>query len=489
MEAHRFQRLREESMLRGSAFRCMDKSELGEVGATALHTVSAADGIQSSRGAHPFRRADFKTNKGAGRVITLLARVRSKKAVLILLPSGIAISLCLFLGLKVDRGAAPAADSSASSKASANLAEVRTGEIVKSLRVDSEMRAVNSRVIFTSTLGESKIVYLPPEGSLIKAGDRLVEMDTGTVMGKIKEYDEKIIAADNEIVKTRATQEAALKEMEIELSRRWLAYEQARVNCRAPVEVVPRRKYQENQLVFEKAKAEYDSQQTKIEQQKKQNAAEIQVKVIEKNKLKVQYDRAMNELETMTARAPTDGMVVYSDHWFERRKVQIGDVIWGGFPIVRLPDLRTMEVVAQVNEVDGPRLSVGQTAVVTLDSYPGVEITGSVKEISETAAKASWMSKARVFRAVVSLDKTVTEIMKPGMSAQVTIAISRNSNQLLTPRSSVVFEGDSAFVLRQEGENPRRVAVTILSSDHESYAVAENGALKQGDHVVYRPSS
>jgi HlyD family secretion protein len=145
-----------------------------------------------------------------------------------------------------------------------------------------------------------------------------------------------------------------------------------------------------------------------------------------------------------------------------------------------------MEVLAQVNEVDGPRLSVGQMAQVRLDSYPDVEITGSVKNIAQTAIKASWMAKAKVFLVVIALDRTVSEIMKPGMSAQVALAINEQPELLLVPRSAVQFEGASAQVMRHEGEDRRVVAVTVLSADPVNYAIADDGVLKEGDRIRTR---
>src|SRR5262249_19610906 len=295
-------------------------------------------------------------------------------------------------------------------ESSDSTAVVARGALKRVLLRDGNLRAVSSRAIFASTSEEAKIVYLPPEGSTVRAGDRLVELDSGTILGKIKDAEEKTVAADNEIVKTRSTDESALRDLEVELSKLWLAFEQAKVNARAPAQVLSRREYQDYQLALEKARTEYDTQVAKIQQKKKEQEAELQVKTIQLEKLRAQLEQQKANLEGMTIRAPADGMVIYSDHWFERRKIQVGDVVWGGFPILRLPDLRAMEAIAQVNEVDGPKLSVGQRATVTLDSYPDVEITGTVKDIAETAIKASWMAKAKVFRAVIALDRTVPEI-------------------------------------------------------------------------------
>ena len=371
--------------------------------------------------------------------------------------------------------------------ANPSVVHVGRGDLKKLLLLDGELRAVSSRTIFSSTSEEVKITYLPPEGSLVKAGDRVVELDSGTILGKIKDVEEKIIASENDIVKTRSQHESVLRDMAVQLSVLWQAYEKAKVDVRVPAGVVPRRKYQEDQLAHEKAKAEYENQLTKIEQKKKEQAAELQVKVIDKNKLGVQLDQIKSNLAGMNLKAPADGMVIYSDHWYERRKIQVGDVVWGGLPLVRLPELKEMEVMAQVNEVDGPRLSIGQKAKIRLDSYPDTEITGSVKSIAQTAIKASWMAKAKVFRVVISLDKTVTEIMKPGMSAQIAIEVAEHSNQLMVPRAAIEFEGDTATVMRLEGEKEMRpVAVTVIAADSAHSAVAEGGPLKEGDRILSR---
>jgi HlyD family secretion protein len=364
---------------------------------------------------------------------------------------------------------------------------VGRGTIKKSLLLDGELRAVRSRMIYANTSEETKIVYLPPEGTVIKAGERITELDAGTVLTKIKDNEEKIVAAENEIVRLQAQHEAMLRDLEIELSKLWLAFEQAKLKAKIPAEVQARREYQEAQLTLEKSKTEYDNHLAKIEQKKKEQAAEVQVKTIDKSKLDVQLNRAKSNLDGMRIKAPSDGMVIYNEHWNERRKLQVGDVIWGGWPIIRLPDLTEMEVLALVNEVDGPKLSVGARAEIKLDSYPDTVISGAVKEIAQTAVKATRMGSAKIFRVIISLDRTATEVMKPGMSAQVSVIIGETPPQLLVPRSAVKFDKQAAIVVRPEAnETKRQIAVTILAADANSYAVADNGALKEGDRILIR---
>jgi len=379
-----------------------------------------------------------------------------------------------------------ASSSGAANGAGATATEVKRGSVKKVLLLDGELRAVRLRTIFGGSSWEDvKIVYMPPEGTVIKAGDLALELDSTNTLNKIKDTDEKIVAAENEIVRVKSQHEAMLRDLEIELSKLWLTYEQSKLKAKIPDELVSRREFQEAQLALEKAKTEYENHLNKIEQKKKEQAAELQVKIIEKEKLKVQLDQARSDMEGMKIKAPTDGMVLYNDHWNERRKLQVGDLVWPGWPVVQLPDLTEMEVLAQVNEVDGPRLSIGAVAEVKLDSYPDKVITGEIKDISQTAIKANRMAKAKIFRVTISLNQTLMGIMKPGMSALVSVTIGETQPNLLVPRATVRFDGERALVMRIENADARReVAVNVLAADGLNYLVADNGALKEGDRIL-----
>ncbi|HMV51416.1 MAG TPA: efflux RND transporter periplasmic adaptor subunit [Blastocatellia bacterium] len=423
---------------------------------------------------------------------SLAIKPRERMRQVLVVAIGAALLLALLTPLILSRFRSgsftnPLASSVKTTSENAPTVAVSRGSIKKVLLLDGELRAVRSRMIYSNTPEEAKIVYLPPEGTVLKAGERIAELDAGTVLTKIKDNEEKIVAAENEIVRLRAQHESQLRDLEVELSKLWLTHEQAKLKAKIPAEVLARREYQEAQLALEKSKTEYDNHLAKIEQKKKEQAAELQVKTIEKDKLQVQLDRAKSNLDGMRIKAPADGMVIYNEHYNERRKMQVGDMVWGGWPIVRLPDMTEMEVLTLVNEVDGPKLSIGAKAEIKLDSYPDTVITGAVKEISQTAVKAGWMSKAKIFRVIVSLDRTATEIMKPGMSAQVSVITGETPQHLLVPRGAVKFEGDTATVARPEANNTaRQIAVNILAADGVNYAVAGNGALKEGDKILIR---
>src|SRR5882724_5137243 len=141
--------------------------------------------------------------------------------------------------------------------------QIQKGSVVKTLVINGDLRAVNSQVISASTSDEAKITYLPPEGSIIKPGERLLELDSSTAQNKIKDIEEKIVAAENEIVKAESTNESSIQDMAVQLSQLWLPYEQAKIKAKIPEGVEGRRIYQEKQFDLAKAKADYENQLAK----------------------------------------------------------------------------------------------------------------------------------------------------------------------------------------------------------------------------------
>src|SRR2546422_4668060 len=133
----------------------------------------------------------------------------------------------------------------AANNAAAPAIEVKRGSIKKVLLLDGELRAVRSRTIYGGSSWEDvKIMYMPPEGTVVKAGDLVLELDSTNTLNKIKDTDEKIVAAESEIVKTQSQHESTLRDLEIELSKLWLTHEQAKLKAKVPNEVVSRREFQ-----------------------------------------------------------------------------------------------------------------------------------------------------------------------------------------------------------------------------------------------------
>ena len=168
-------------------------------------------------------------------------------------------------------------------------------------------------------------------------------------------------------------------------------------------------------------------------------------------------------------------------NWREDRKLQIGDTVWVGLPVMRIPDLTEMEVVARLSDVDDGKVTPRMTARCTLDTYPDVEFPGEVVEISPIAQEHGRRSLRRAFRLNVRLDRSDPERMRPGMSVKVEIEAPDHGPVLLAPRAGLDLASDPPTARLASG---RRKEVELGACNPRD-CIVECG-LDEGDIVVYR---
>ena len=129
----------------------------------------------------------------------------------------------LTLGLRKRAASSPEGSPSPSTTPHTSVDEVHRGSIKRMHVLDGDLRAVRSRTVYAISSDEAKIVFLPPEGTVVKAGQRVVELDSTTLLTRIKDNEDRVIASDSEIVRTAAQHESALRDMQVELSKLELA--------------------------------------------------------------------------------------------------------------------------------------------------------------------------------------------------------------------------------------------------------------------------
>ncbi len=86
-------------------------------------------------------------------------------------------------------------------------------------------------------------------------------------------------------------------------------------------------------------------------------------------------DAALLNLEYTRVRAPSDGYVTQAD------RVQVGNIIVGGVPVVTIVRSDAIWVEANFKETDLTNMFVGQPAEIELDAYPDIEVRGHVASI------------------------------------------------------------------------------------------------------------
>jgi len=212
--------------------------------------------------------------------------------------------------------------------------------------------------------------------------------------------------------------------------------------------------------------------------------ADVALLEVEKAKVLNELEYVRSSIDAMTVYAPQDGLIVVSDNWREGRKFQVGDTTWPGRELLRIPDLREMQVEAWAHELDATRLRVGQEAVVVLDMYPESRLPGRVAAISNAPSPKGRESEIQGYEVVVELERTDAGRMRPGMSARVLVVVEEEPGLLLVPRQALFVEEEERVVyVREDGGFQRRVVVPVGRNDL-FYALREGP--KTGSLVALR---
>ncbi|HEX5010577.1 MAG TPA: efflux RND transporter periplasmic adaptor subunit [Planctomycetota bacterium] len=209
-------------------------------------------------------------------------------------------------------------------------------------------------------------------------------------------------------------------------------------------------------------------------------------------RLKERLDRNQKEIEKMTVKAPSPGIVLYGDpeQPWNRDNIRLGGEIWGGMVLITLPDLRVMQVKLSVHEADVNKLEAGQKCKVTMDTYPGVVLDGEVTKIASIAGSGNpWDRDPEVkkFDVSVTLADTSSLALKPGISAKAEIFVDRRDDVLYAPLQCVFpREGRSwVWVVGADGQPQAREVTTGTSNDN--FVELATG-VKEGEHVLlYNP--
>jgi len=288
---------------------------------------------------------------------------------------------------------------------------------------------------------QTSIRWLVADGARVERGDRVAELDNTSVTATLEQKRTDLQAAEHELAETRARNEADLQEKSFSVERTRADMEKARLNTLVPATVISAKEVRDRALAFERAKNEAGKAQTTLAASRRGSEAEIRNLELQVDLLRRDLMTAQHSIDTMVLTAPERGIVLVNDSPFEPRKLQVGERVWVGLQIARLPDMSSIEVVASLPDVDDGAVRVGDTAFVVIDAYPDRRYTGRVVFVAPVAQEIARGALRRAFRVVVHVDDLDSRLMHPGYSVQVTINRVVRRNALLVPRTELDFTG------------------------------------------------
>ena len=191
--------------------------------------------------------------------------------------------------------------------------------------------------------------------------------------------------------------------------------------------------------------------------------------------VQAQISVQLEKINDYTIIAPMSGIVL-------RRDGEIGEIAEVGQILFRVGVPKPLQIVAEVNEEDIPRVAVGQIVLLRTEAFSDRRLEGTVREITPMGDVA-----AKTYRIKLALPED-TPLM-PGMSVEANVITREKSDVLLVPTDAVrgnqVFAIDGARVRKRDVKIGIRGTRNseILSGLDEGERVASPAATELKDRM------
>lgn len=404
---------------------------------------------------------------------------------LLRLPKSVLIAVVLLLGVPsvwlLARGVSPTDD--------VVTASVKRGDFKINVTTSGELRAPK----FVNISGPPnlqqaevwngvKILSIVPEGTVVKEGDIVAELDRAPVATKLADVNLALQKAEAQ------TEQASLDSV-LNLSK-------AREDLHTAALTLEEKKLARDQSKFE---APSVRRQTEIEYEKalrtlRQDSMDLRTKT-EQARAKMRevgsdLERQRNRLRIVqevmgnfTIKAPGPGMVIYIKDWQGKKRTAGSQVSPWDPAVATLPDMSIMESQTYVNEIDVRKLAVGQPVTITLDADPGKQLRGKVTAVAGVGEQRP-NSDAKVFEVKISVEKPDTTL-RPGMTTGNTIETKAIPNVLHLPLEAVMNENGVPYVFKKGRVRVTRQEVETGAMNDDEVVVTRG--LEENDRVLLSP--
>jgi len=388
-----------------------------------------------------------------------------------------------------------------------------------------DVTEVRSLVKSNNTTGNA-ILRIIPEGTQVKKGDFLVELDSSALQAqrtsqkilvnaaKAAEveakntYDTAVIAkreyleGTNKQERQTIESEIFVAEENLNRAKEYFTYSQKL----ASKGYVNENQLEADRFAVEKAMKDLDTAKTKLHvleeftKPKMLSTLESAILIAEakwdsgKNSHELELEKLAeidDQIAKCTITAPQDGIVKYA-HVMDGRGdqqfiVEEGTVVRERQPIIRLPNADSMRVNLAVNESLIQYIQPGQPAVISPVGFGDKVLRGTVQKVNQYAEPTGWrQANVKEYKAYVSIDEPSPDL-RSGMTASVTIRCAEVPNALQVPVQAVFGHGEK-FYCFVHADGKWQAKEIVAGATNDKFYVVESG-LNEGDQVSMNPKA
>lgn len=335
---------------------------------------------------------------------------------------------------------------------------VTTGDFSKTQVLNGNLRASQAEQMITPMTDNwiIQIKWMVKEGDYVNPGDPVVRFDTSNITADIENMELNL--RDKKEQKKQKIADYANQKLELELKEKQaeVALKKSELDAAIPKGIISDQQYEQNQLELKRSIENLKQAQMSKQVTLATLESELQRLDIDINEAEFNLEKYEKTIDSLTLYAKGAGAVVYADHPWLGRKIQVGESVQATWNVASIPDINSLQAEAWVNETHIQLLKTGQKIDIFPDAYPDKHFTGTIKDILNNAEKVNLWGKAHYFNVIIALDTLDFTIMKPGMSVKCIVHIAHIPKTLLIPIEFAYFDGRT-FKIKPKKQDPLEV--------------------------------
>jgi len=348
------------------------------------------------------------------------------------------------------------------------------GPFRQSVIETGELQAVNASFLSMPRINyiygyNFKIIGLAEHGKKVHKGDTVIRVDPSAVQKFIIERSESL---ENETASTNKLKAQITNNMQDLRSQ--LRYEQASYDIKklgveksgfeaAGIRRVIELEFRQAEIKLKKIRRNLDLKPTL-------DSLDLHIQMIKVKQKENELKAAQETLSRLVVPSPLDGIFVVEENWQTGQMIRLGDDLYIGQPVARIPDIRTMKIKGFIMENDISRIRPGQKVIVRLDALPSVPFNGIISTVGKVCIDRD---DKKVFPAEVLISESDLRL-KPGMTVSCEYVTYESDNELYVPSNCILEENKHFYLfLRKRGKlrktevktGPSNNMFTIISGD------------------------
>jgi HlyD family secretion protein len=300
-----------------------------------------------------------------------------------------------------------------------------------------------------------KISDIVPEGTMVKEGDYIAQLDRTDYENTLKTALENLNTLQSNLEMAILDTAVTLTNLRDAIKNQFITVEEAGIT-------LDQSKY-EPPATIRQAEINLNKQQRALEQKKKNYAlrkASALTDIKLKKRLLGDGEELVKSLQTFlaqfTIKAPAQGMVIYKEEFNGTKRKTGSNVNPFDRIIATLPDLSAMISKTYVSEVEVNKVRNDQKVTITIDAIPGKSWTGTVYNVANIGEQLE-NSDAKMFEILIRIADYNPEL-RPSMTTYNKIIINSYDDVVYIP-TECVHTGSDGITFVYKKNKTRQIVV------------------------------